>query len=318
MSAGGSKRAILAALLANLGIAVAKFVGFLITGSSSMLAESVHSGADTSNQALLLWGGRQAQRTADAAHPFGYGRERFFWSFVVALVLFSLGSLFAIYEGIDKIRHPHELESLGWAIGILVLAVVLEGYSFRTAVIESNHVRGDANWAQFIRHSRTPELPVVLLEDFGALIGLFLALGALALASITDEPVWDGIGTLSIGVLLGLIAITLAVEMKSLLIGEGALPEHVDQLRAAIEANDDVDRLIHMRTEHIGPEELLVAAKVSFRRGMTTSQLADAIDAAETRARQAVPIARLIYLEPDLYDVDHVEHDDIASGTESH
>lgn len=318
MSAGGSKRAIVAALFANLGIAIAKFVGFLITGSASMLAESVHSGADTSNQALLLWGGRQAERTATPEHPFGFGRERFFWSFVVALVLFSLGSLFAIYEGIEKIRHPHELDSLAWAIGILILAIVLESYSFRTAVVESNRVRGDASWSQFIRRSRTPELPVVLLEDLGALIGLVLALTAVVLASLTDDPVWDGIGTLSIGILLGLIAVTLAVEMKSLLIGESAVPDQVDQIRAAMESGDDVDRLIHMRTQHIGPEELLVAAKVSFRRGLTTSQLADAIDAAEARARAAVPIARMIYLEPDLYEADYVEHDDLATDSSPH
>lgn len=318
MSAGGSKRAILAALLANLGITIAKFIGFLITGSSSMLAESVHSGADTGNQALLLWGGRQATRTATPEHPFGFGRERFFWSFVVALVLFSLGSLFAIFEGIEKIRHPHELDSLGWAIGILVLAIVLESFSFRTAVVESDRVRGDASWSQFIRHSRTPELPVVLLEDLGALIGLVLALVAIVLSSITDDPVWDGIGTLSIGILLGVIAVILAFEMKSLLIGEGAVPEQVALLRREIEDSDDVDRLIHMRTQHIGPEELLVAAKVSFRRGLTTSQLAAAIDAAESRARAAVPIARMIYLEPDLYETDFVEADDVATDSSPH
>ncbi len=318
MSAGGSKRAILAALLANFGIAIAKFLGFLITGSSSMLAESVHSGADTGNQALLLWGGRQATRTATPEHPFGFGRERFFWSFVVALVLFSLGSLFAIYEGIEKIRHPHELNSLGWAIGILALGIVLESFSFRTAIVESNRVRGDASWSEFIRHSRTPELPVVLLEDLGALVGLVLALVAIMLASITDDPVWDGIGTLSIGILLGVIAVILAFEMKSLLIGESAVPEQVARLRREIEDGDDVDRVIHMRTQHIGPEELLVAAKVSFRRGLTTSQLADAIDAAESRARAAVPIARMIYLEPDLYEADYVEHEDVATDSSPH
>ncbi len=318
MSAGGSKRAILAALLANFGITIAKFFGFLITGSSSMLAESVHSGADTGNQALLLWGGRQATRTATPEHPFGFGRERFFWSFVVALVLFSLGSLFAIYEGIEKIRHPHELDSLGWAIGILAFGIVLESFSFRTAIVESNRVRGDAGWSEFIRHSRTPELPVVLLEDLGALIGLVLALVAIVLASITDDPVWDGVGTLSIGILLGVIAVILAFEMKSLLIGESAVPEQVARLRREIEDGDDVDRLIHMRTQHIGPEELLVAAKVSFRPGLTTSQLADAIDAAESRARAAVPIARMIYLEPDLYEADYVEHDDVATDSSPH
>lgn len=303
--AGGSTKAIIAAFFANLGIAIAKFIGFLVTGAASLLAESVHSVADTANQALLLWGGKRARQTATAEHPFGYGRERYFWSFVVAMVLFSLGSLFAIFEGINKIRDPHELNSLGWAIGILVFGLIVEGYSFRTAVVESNRVRGKASWSTFIRRSRSPELPVVLLEDFGALIGLGLALAAILIAEITGNARWDGVGTLSIGLLLGVIAITLAVEMKSLLIGESAVPEQIESIRSAIEDGDDVNRVIHMRTQHLGPEELLVGAKVHFVIGMTTSQLADAIDAAEARARAAVSIARVIYLEPDLFDHDH-------------
>lgn len=300
MAAGGSTRAIVAALLANGGIAIAKFIGFLITRSSSMLSESVHSVADTGNQALLLMGGRRAKRTATRDHPFGYGRERYFWSFVVSLVLFSLGSLFAIYEGIDKIRHPHELDHLPVAIGILLLGIVLEGAAFANAAREANKVRGELGWASFIRRSKNPELPVVLLEDSGALVGLVIALFAIAMSAITDDPVWDGIGTLSIGILLGIIAIILAIEMKSLLIGEAASLGDRDKIINAIESSSDVNRLIHLRTQHLGPEELLVAAKVQFNDGLTTRELSDRINSAETRVRAVVPIARVMYIEPDI------------------
>lgn len=301
MSTGqhGSK-AIVAALFANLGIAVSKLVGFLITGSASMLAEAIHSAADSGNQGLLLLGGKRARKAADASHPFGYGRERYFWAFVVAMVLFSLGGAFAIFEGIEKIRHPHELESAHIAIGILVVAILLESFSFRTAIVESNKVRGDAGWWQFIRRSRNPELPIVLLEDLGALVGLVLALTGVSVALATDDAVWDGYGTLGIGILLTVIAIILAVEMKSLLIGETADTRSEAALRAAIGSAPEVERLIHLRTQHIGPEELLVGAKVSFASHLSVVQLADAIDRVETGMRAAVPEARVIYIEPDV------------------
>ena len=225
MSAGGGTKAIIAAFLANLGIAIAKVVGYVFTGSSSMLAESIHSFADTGNQGLLMLGYKLAERDATPQHPFGYGRERYFWAFVVSLVLFALGSVFSVVEGIEKIRHPHALEDLSWAIGILLGGILLEGWSFRTAVVEANHIRGRASWTDFIRRSRSPELPVVLLEDAGALIGLVIALAAVSLADVTGNPIYDGIGTLLIGLLLGAIAIVLAIEMRSLLIGEGARRE---------------------------------------------------------------------------------------------
>jgi cation diffusion facilitator family transporter len=302
MSAGGEqgRKAVIAALAANLGIAVSKLVGFLITGSASMLAESIHSAADSGNQGLLLLGGARARRSADERHPFGYGRERYFWAFVVALVLFSLGGAFAIVEGIEKVRHPHHLDSAGIAIGILLVAVVLEGYSFRTAVTEANHTRGDTGWWQFIRRSKNPELPVVLLEDFGALVGLMLALTGVGLALVTDNARWDGLGTLSIGILLSCLAIVLAIEMKSLLLGEAAAGPVEDAIREAIHADADVERLIHLRTEHLGPDELLVGAKVSFDDRLTVPQLAAAIDRVEVGMREAVPAARVIYIEPDV------------------
>jgi len=301
MAGGGhGTKAVIAALMANAGIAVAKFVGFVITGSASMLAESIHSVADSGNQGLLLLGGRRARREADAAHPFGYGRERYFWAFIVALVLFSLGGAFAIFEGVSKIRHPHELESPAVAIGILLFAIALETYSFRTAIVEANKIRGDASWWQFIRRSKNPELPVVLLEDLGAEIGLLIALSAVTATLVTDDPVWDGIGTLSIGLLLTAIAIVLASEMKSLLLGETASPEVESAIRSAIEADGAVKQLIHMRTQHIAPDELLVGAKVSFHDGLGVAELAEAVNRVETSIRAGVPEARVMYIEPDV------------------
>jgi len=297
----GSKRAIVAALLANLGIAISKFVAFLITGSASLFAESLHSVADTGNQALLLLGGSRARRAADAQHEFGYGRERYFWSFVVALVLFSLGGLFALYEGAQKLGDPHELESAGVAVGVLLFAIVLESFSLRTAVREANHVRAGLGWARFIRRSKNPELPVVLLEDVGALVGLTFALAGVSLAIITGDERWDAVGSLAIGALLVAIAAVLAVEMKSFLIGESADPQRAAAIRTALEGGDEVVRVIHMRTEHLGPEELLVAAKVEFVSGLSVERLAAAVDEAERCAREAVPERCVIYLEPDLY-----------------
>lgn len=301
MSAGGSSKAVAAALAANLGIAASKTVAFAITGSSSMLAEAVHSFADSGNQALLLVGGRRAKRVADAAHPFGHGGERYFYSFIVSLLLFSVGAMFAIYEGIVKIRNPHHLESAVIAIAVLGVAVVLEALSFRTAIQESRGVKGDVSWVRFVRQAKIPELPVVLLEDLAALIGLLLALGAVITSEATGDPVWDGVGTLMIGILLLLVAAILAFEMKSLLIGEGALEADVKAIATAFEGSPGVNRLIHLRTLHLGPEELLVGAKLEFDRSFGMAELASAIDTAEAAVRAAVPTVTTMYVEPDLY-----------------
>lgn len=302
MSASGGTKAIVAALSANLAIAVAKFFAFLFSGSSSMLAESVHSLADSGNQGLLLLGGKRAKRQATPEHPFGYGRERYIYAFLVSIVLFSVGGMFAIYEGYEKIQHPHEIEHWYWPVGVLVFAIIAEAFSFRTAIKESNPLRGKQSWGQFIRRAKAPELPVVLLEDLGALVGLFLALGGVGLALATGNGVWDGIGTLCIGVLLIVIAIVLAVETKSLLLGESAGLDEVRKIEAALVDGDTVTRVIHMRTLHLGPEELLVAAKLAVQHDDTAAEVAAAINAAEARIRDAVPIARAIYLEPDIYD----------------
>ncbi len=300
MSATGGSKAIVAAFLANMGIAAAKFVGFIVTGSSSMLAESIHSVADSGNQALLVLGQKRGRRDRDDAHPFGHGRERYFWAFVVALVLFTLGAVFSIYEGIHKLQHPEHLESAEWAIGILLVAICLEGYSFRTAIHESNLVRGPQGWATFIRRSRSPELPVLLLEDFGALIGLTLALAGVGLTVLTDDPMWDAIGTISIGSLLAVIAVVLATEMKSLLMGETATVEDQAKIIDAIEDAPSVESVIYVRTQHIGPDDILVGAKVDFDHELSMSGVATAIDDVEARIRVAVPTATTIFVEPDI------------------
>jgi cation diffusion facilitator family transporter len=299
MSTGGGTRAIIAALAANAGIALAKFIGFLVTGSSSMLAESVHSLADTANQGLLLLGGKRAARAATPEHPFGYGRDRFFYAFIVALLLFTLGSVFALYEGIEKLGHPEELSSPLVAVIILFVAIGLEGYSFRTAIHESRELKGSLSWWQFIRQATTPELPVVLLEDFGALIGLVFALLGVGLTVLTGNAAFDALGTIAIGLLLGVIAIVLIVEMKSLLIGEGARPPVLARIVEGLESGA-VEHVIHLRTQYLGPEELLVAAKIALTPGLPVEDVARAIDDAEARVRTAVPQVRMIYLEPDL------------------
>ena len=296
----GSRRAILAAFLANLGIAASKLAAFLATGAASMLAEAVHSFADTGNQALLLLGAARGRRAPSDEHPFGYGRERYFWAFVVALVLFSLGALFAIAEGIEKLRHPHELSRAGWAVGVLAIAITLESFSLRTAVREANRVRAGESWWSFVRHSKSPELPVVLLEDVGALIGLVFALVGIGLAIATGEPRFDAFGSVAIGVLLAGIAVVLAKEMKSLLIGESAAPRVTAEIRGALEATPQVRGVIHLRTLHLGPEELLVAAKIELDASLGFADVARAIDAAEARVRAQVPTARMIFLEPDV------------------
>ncbi|MEZ5169793.1 MAG: cation diffusion facilitator family transporter [Acidimicrobiia bacterium] len=297
----GSKKAIAAAFLANLGIAVAKFIGFAVTRSSSMLAEGIHSVADTGNQGLLFLGGARAKRRADDTHPFGYARERYFWSFIVALVLFAVGGLFAVYEGYEKFRHPEHIDSPEWAFGILAVAIVLEMFSLRTAVREARPLKGPRSWWRFVRESKTPELPVVLLEDLGALTGLALALCGVGMAVATDDGRWDALGSISIGCLLVVIAVVLANEMRSLLLGEGVDPATHEAMRRALADSDDVDRVIHLRTQHLGPDDVLVVAKVDFADDLAGDELAGAVDAAEERLRAVAPVARLVFLEPDVY-----------------
>ncbi|TNB73914.1 cation diffusion facilitator family transporter [Arthrobacter sp. BB-1] len=301
MAASGGTKAVVAALAANLTIAALKFVAYALTLSSSMLAEAIHSLADSGNQILLLVGGKKAKRAPSPEHPFGYGRERYIYAFIVSIVLFSVGGLFALYEAWDKFQHPHAIEGGFWwvPLAVLVGAIIAESFSLRTAVIESNHSRGKQSWARFVRSAKQPELPVILLEDLGALVGLVFALIGVSLTLITGDGLWDAAGTAMIGLLLVAIAVVLALETKSLLLGESATREDVEKIAAAIEA--DGGRIIHLKTLHLGPEELLVAAKIAVTRSATGDQIASEIDTAEARIRAAVPIARVIYLEPDLH-----------------
>lgn len=310
MSSSGGNKAIIAALSANLGIALTKLIAYLLTGMSSMLAEAVHSFADSGNQLLLLVGGKKAKRSADVDHPFGYGRERYVYAFIVSIVLFTIGGLFALYEAYHKWHEavsghgerPGTDQRWWWVpLLVLVVAICMEGFSFRTAIGEANHTRGAASWVRYVRGAKAPELPVVLLEDFAALIGLLFAMFGVGLAIITQDARWDAAGTAMIGLLLVAVAVVLAVEMKSLLIGEGAAPERVRSIRDAIESVDVIDRVIHLKTLHLGPDELLVAAKVAVDTGDTGGEISAAIDAAETAARSAQPdMELLIYLEPAL------------------
>ena len=278
-----------------------KFVAFVITGSASMLAESAHSVADCGNQALLLVGRRRAVRDETEQHQFGFGAERYFYAFIVALVLFTIGSVFSVYEGVEHILHPEHVESAVVAFAVLGIAIVLESFSLRTAVVESSAARGASSWLAFIRRAKAPELPVVLLEDTAALCGLAFALVGVTLATVTHDGRWDGAGSIAIGALLGGVAVILAVEMKSLLIGESAGRDIERDIVAAIEGGPEVDGVIHLRTLHVGPETLLVAAKIAVVGADSAAQIARGIDAAERRIRAAVPIAQLIFLEPDLY-----------------
>lgn len=306
MSTEGGTKAVVAALLANLGIAVTKFVAWALTQSASMLAEAIHSVADAGNQALLLIGCRRAERDATELHPFGYGRERYVYSFIVAVVLFSVGGLFALYEGWHKIQDPHAIDHWKWVpVTVLLVAIVLESLSFRTAIVETNKIRGSASWSSFVRGARSPELPVILLEDFAALTGLVLALFGVVLALATGNGVWDGVGSMSIGALLVVVAVFLAIEMKSLLIGESATKDAQSRIVAAIESVPAVERVIHIKTLHVGPEEVLVAAKLGVPPTTSAADIAAAIDEAERAIRNVEPTAVHVYLEPDIYREGH-------------
>jgi cation diffusion facilitator family transporter len=301
MSSSGGTRAILAALFANLGIAVTKFIAFMLTGSSSMLAEGIHSVADSGNQVLLLVGARRARRPATPQHPFGYGRERYIYAFIVSIVLFTVGGLLALYEAWHKFNEPTGIQDWRWVpITVLVAAIVMESFSFRTAIVEADALRGGASWQAFVRHAKSPELPVILLEDLGALVGLIFAFFGVGMTLITRNGIWDAAGTAMIGILLVSIAGILAVETKSLLLGESASPRDQAAIGRAITAGADIAGIIHMRTLHLGPEELLVAAKIAVDETATASDVVRGINAAEARIRATVPIARVIYLEPDM------------------
>lgn len=300
MSTEGGIKAVVAALLANLGIAIAKFIAFAFTGSSSMLSEAIHSVADSGNQVLLLIGNKRSKKAADAQHNFGYGRRRYVYGFIVAIVLFLVGGLFSLYEGFHKWQHPEPLTDWWIAVVVLLVAITLESLSFRTALKEANRSRGKRSLARFVKDARQPELPVILLEDLGALVGLVFALFGVGLAVITGNGRFDALGAMAVGTLLVVIAIFLAIEMTAMLVGEAAIPEEVEAIRAALEKAEGVNGVIHLRTLHVGPDELLVGAKIAIDRSDTGAEIAAAIDAAEISIRTAVPTARYIFIEPDI------------------
>ena len=300
MSTEGSMRAIIAALLANTGIAITKFIAAAISGSAAMFAEGIHSLADTGNQILLLLGGRRAKRSATATHPFGYGRSRYIYAFMVSIVLFSVGGLFSMLEGIEKLQHPHELSNVWIPITVLSVAIVLESLSLRTALVEAKKVRGKTSLVKYIRHAKSPELPVILLEDMAALAGLVFAFLSVGLTAITHNPIWDAIGTVAIGGLLIAVAVILGIETSSLLVGEGANADDTTKIRKALEGTSGVESIIHMKTLYLGPEELMVGAKIAVAAGVSSTEIAKTINAAEAEIRGQVPAARVIYLEPDI------------------
>jgi cation diffusion facilitator family transporter len=286
------------ALVANMGVAAAKLIGFLITGSGSMVAEFAHSVADTGNQILLLAGRRRSERRPDPTHPFGYGAVRFLGAFIVAVLLFGLGAVFSLAEGVNKLIHPHSLDNLPVALAILVVAIVLEALSFRAGVAAANQTRRGQGWVRFVRSTRIPELAVLLVEDTGALVGLVIALVAVAVSALTGNTVFDAVGSLGIGVLLGVNSVVLGIEMTSLLVGETASPEELREIEGRLATTPGVRRVVHLRAVHLGPEELLVGAKVLFASGLTVEAAAAVVDEAETAVRSAVPSAVWIYIEP--------------------
>jgi cation diffusion facilitator family transporter len=300
MSTEGSTKAIVAALTANIGIAITKFVAAAISGSASMFAEAIHSVADSGNQILLIIGGKRSRREATEAHPFGYGRSRYIYAFMVSIVLFSIGGLFSVMEGISKLQEPHELEAAWLPLTVLGVSIVLESFSLRTALREAKKERGSLSLAKYIRHAKSPELPVVLLEDMAALIGLALAFAGVGLTVVTHNPVWDAIGTLAIGVLLVAVAVILGAETSSLLIGEGASAGDTVKIREALDGARGVDSVIHMKTLYLGPDELMLAAKIGVDASANAREIAQIIDDAEAAVRAVVPATRVIYLEPDI------------------
>ena len=300
MSTSGSMRAILAALLANIGIAITKFIAAAISGSASMFAEAIHSVADSGNQFLLIIGGRRAKRAATSTHPFGYGRSRYIYAFMVSIVLFSIGGLFSMFEGLEKLQHPHELENAWLPLMVLGIAIVLESFSLRTALHEAKKVRGKTSLVNYIRHAKSPELPVVILEDIAALLGLIFAFLGVSLTVITGNPIFDAYGTLAIGALLIAVAVVLGRETSSLLVGEGASAEDTALIRDALEVVVGKGGVIHMKTLYLGPEELMLGAKISVGKNASGEEIADTIDAAEESVRNVVPATRVIYLEPDV------------------
>jgi cation diffusion facilitator family transporter len=295
-----SVKPILYALGANLAIAVAKTAAAIFTGSSAMLAEAIHSYADSGNQGLLLWGMKQAKRPPTPEYPLGWGKAVFFWSFIVALVLFSLGGLFSVYEGWHKLAHPEDLTYPWVAVGVLVFGLAAEMVSLRACLREVNKVRGSRGLWEWFRHSRQSELVVIFGEDLAALFGLLLALVAVVVTMITGDPMWDALGSISIGVVLVVVAIGIAIQIKGLLIGQSAEPELEARMRTRLESNEGVERVHRMITMQLGAT-LMVAVKAQMR-ARSAKELVDAINRAERELRAEFPEIQWLFFEPDIAD----------------
>ncbi|RLP06991.1 cation diffusion facilitator family transporter [Propionibacterium australiense] len=308
MSEEGGTKATIAALAANLAIALTKFIAWLLTGASSMLSEAIHSLADTGNQVLLLIGGKQGSRGPSETHPFGHGRQRYINAFLVSVILFSVGGLFAIYEAAHKAGEVlagagDEMMTSRWwwvPIAVLLVSAVAESLSLRTALAETREQRRGRGVIGFVRATKSPELPAVLLEDLAALAGLILALVGIVLTLVTGNGIYDCIGSGLIGLLLIAVAVLLGHEMQSLLLGESASPETEAQIVAALTSTPGVESVIHMKTVHTGPEQILVAAKIAVTRTESAEYIAAVIDVAERNVRWNEPRCEYIYLEPDI------------------
>lgn len=300
MAKADSVRTIVYALCANLAIAVAKTGAAIATGSSAMLAEAIHSYADAGNQVLLLWGMKQARRPPSPDYPLGWGKAVFFWSFIVALVLFSLGGLFSLYEGWHKLLHPEDLRHPWVAVGILVFGLVAETISMRACLQEVNKVRGHRTVWRWFRESRQSELVVILGEDFAALMGLALALIAVLLTMGTGNPMWDGLGSMWIGVVLIGVAVGIGVEIKGLLIGQSAEAETEERIRTFLEGNGEVEKVYRLITLQLGTS-LMVALKAKMR-ARTAGELVAAINRAEVALRAQFPEIQWLFFEPDIAD----------------
>lgn len=293
------KRSVYAALAANFAIFVAKSGAAVVSGSSAMLAEAIHSLADTGNQALLLLGLRRAAKPPDEQHPFGHGKERFFWTFVVAMSLFSLGAAFSIFHGIEGLVNGHEVPDLPVALVVLVLAALFEGSAFRTAWGQFQAKRGDQSVPKALEEAKDPEVLTVIGEDSAALTGIAIAIAGLLLSHFTGEAAFDSAASIGIGIVLAIVAFLLAREMLNLLLGEAASEPVRKEIVAITQRSDDVDHVVDLRTMHIGPSDVLVAMDVLFHDGLDTDAIEAAIDRIEGEIREAVPEARAIFVEPE-------------------
>ena len=298
---GSTARAILYAFLANAGIALAKTWAAWLTGSGSMVAEAIHSYADAGNQVLLFLGLRQSTRPPDSEHPLGYGKLSYFWSFIVAVLLFSMGGLFSIYEGIHKLQQPEALSQVWVALLVLVFAMVLEGFSLFGCLREIRNVRASRSFRDWLKHTRSSELVVVLGEDIAALLGLVLAFAFVAMASLTNNPIYDALGSISIGVVLIIVSIFVATRVRSLLVGRSADPLIQEAIENIIGQEPDIEKVFNTITMQFGPDTML-AAKIKMRSGLDIEAAVDSINALERRLKDEIPNLQWCFIEPDVVD----------------